>query len=208
MNWEKKNKKMVWMALALSASLLVTACGKKGGGGGSATTPVGPFGACGGCTFSQGVMMTANSSWGNVLNFTMRLIGDSAQMAAQATSSSGRYTGPVMIDGTLVVTTQQNVGQCVIPAGTYTLSTVQPGQTTSSFGDFTVPQFQAVGPVPLLLSFRYAFPGTTYFGGVGRVTAQLEVLQGPARTWAQTGTVVTPGATTSCNDYAGGFLLN
>lgn len=209
MKWQK-NYKMMWTALALSASLIATACSKGGGGGGTATTPVGQFGACGGCTFSQGVMMTATTQYPG-MTFTMRLIGDSNQMAAQATTSTGRYTGPIMVDGTLVVAAQKTATNCVIPAGTYTISTVQPGQVVG-YGDFSIPQFQAVGPTSLLFRLSQAFPNSTYFGGVGRIAGQLEILQGPmgyGTTYPTYPNPTTPtiGAIGACNDYWG-FYLN
>lgn len=189
--------KTMWMALALSASLLVTACGKKGGNSGPATTPVGQFGACGSCGFTQQLMVTTNSNFMGILQFTMRLIGDSAQIAAQGSMSSSRYNGPVMMDGTLVVTSQQFEGNCVIPAGTYALSTVQAGQMDYS-GTIAIPQFQAAGPTAVLFRLRGGGLTGTYFGGVGKMYGQIDVLQAPDRY---------TGAITSCNGGYGGFFV-
>lgn len=194
-------QKALWLAMAVTASFMV-ACAKKGGGGSTATTPVSPFGACGSCAFTQGVMMTANTSWQNVLNFNIRLVGDATQMAAQGAGSYNKYKGPVMIDGTLTVTAAQFEGNCVIPAGVYNLITVQPGQMDWT-GSFTVPQFSATGPTSVLFKLTQASSIGSYYGGVGRIYGQLDVVQAPDRT---TGAIV--ACTSSGWSYNQGFFLN
>lgn len=60
------------------------------------------------------------------------------------------YNGPVSVNGILAVTQQLNLGNCVIPAGTYQLGTLAPGQWSA--GIVYNLRMQAVGPVNLMLT--------------------------------------------------------
>lgn len=60
------------------------------------------------------------------------------------------YNGPVSANGIMAVTQQLNLGNCVIPAGTYQLGTLAQGQWSA--GIVYNLRMQAVGPVSLMLT--------------------------------------------------------
>lgn len=60
------------------------------------------------------------------------------------------YNGPVSVSGIIAVTQQLNLGNCIIPAGTYQLGTLAPGQWSA--GIVYNLRMQAVGPVNLMLT--------------------------------------------------------
>ena len=60
------------------------------------------------------------------------------------------YNGPVSVNGIIAVTQQLNLGNCIIPAGTYQLRTLAQGQWSA--GIVYNLRMQAVGPVNLMLT--------------------------------------------------------
>ncbi len=137
-------------ALALVTS--VTACGNKGGGG----SPNNPFtvGATGNVTVSNCTSCTATmgsqqlaidifnaKNVSGIANLqSMQLIVQPGSFVPGASSSYNLYSGPVAIQGLLTLTqtaVDPATGQCVIPAGSYTIQTAQVGQM--SMGTLNVP---------------------------------------------------------------------
>ena len=202
--------KVALVGLLATASMMV-ACSKSS----SSSDPgiVGAFGGCTNCNFAQAVLFTAPSQFMNDFQFSFRVIGDANQInALQASNQSviDSYRGTVAVDGTMVVRSQQYVGQCMIPPGTYQIATVQAGQWDGSQRGLQIPQFQAIGNgISFLMSLN---GGTT---GAFRIVGRLDFLQGPAQygypgypqPYPQQPGYPAQGMM-ACNDMYGGFILN
>jgi hypothetical protein len=104
---------------------LTVACGGSGGGGSSTVSPYGyGYGVTTGCAncFANATMIGQTSSYSPTGDAQLSL-----QIYGQNSGSTYSYYGPVEIQGTLQINTPYNISFCYAPAGTYTLSTYQPG---------------------------------------------------------------------------------
>lgn len=128
----------------LGLILTLAACGNKGGGNNN--VPVVPpiyGGGCQNCAASipSPVLLTqfnTASADGNVSLVNMQMYAQSTGVTSMVSGNNYKgYSGPVAMQGTLVVKAPQYdyvpytttpASACVLPAGTYTLQTIQVGQ--------------------------------------------------------------------------------
>lgn len=81
------------------------------------------------------------------------------------------YVGPVAVNGSLSVTMGQYLGGCLVPAGTYTLSTVQTGVWTNAIVQNV--RIQAVGPASMILSIRNAQVSAKPYNQMGNLWTEI-----------------------------------
>ena len=185
----KTNKKIL---LAFTLLMTLVACGDKGGGSGNNTNGnVGVIGVnpqCANCVGLNGTtLFTANSvdSYGVISfnwNFTSSVQNTNYPQPVYGGGynsgypqpiygggfngqNQGNYVGPVGATGAMTLNQTLNLGYCQIPAGVYTLGTVQMGNWQYSMVSNL--RMQAAGPAVINLnltqgqvsSFGYLQPG-------------------------------------------------
>ncbi len=171
----------------------------------SPVNPIGTYnGVCGSCNFSQYVLINAPSQApmkSAILTFQWQVIGDAniAQQASfsGATSVAKAYYGPVMVTGTISVSSQTMAGFCVIPAGTYNIQTVQAGQMQNAI--IYAPELIASGPI----QFRFSIPGAVGIDSDGN--GIIDRIGGPLQVLNVNGGAI-PGGYSSCSDNVGVVL--
>jgi hypothetical protein len=160
---------VAWFAIFTLASALA-ACGNKGGGGNN-TAPITP--ACVSCTaITPATLVTATSktpfqaAW--VFNGDLNTI-NSTRAASPYANLYEVYNGSVTVTGTITLAAPLTLGgqwmmpSCVVPAGTYTITTTNIG--TSNYAVYNVPQMSATnGSTVITFSVSngvfYTFDGT------------------------------------------------
>lgn len=201
------NLKSKTLLAIFSIMALMTACQPKSDDS-VASTPL--FQNCAGCGgFGQALLYSAGSQGpepgaNGSIQATVALYGDVVrlqQLQAQG-STAKNYSGPLFMNGTMVVSRPVSAGYCVIPPGTYQFQTVTVGQ--SQAGAFSIPQLQAIGPVQLMFTVTNGVPLDPDADGVpNRISVQLNLLQAPLGTAG----VPTVGSFSNCNDSIGMVLL-
>lgn len=146
--------------IAVTISLLVSACGEDKGGQTHAVVPVNPYinASCIGCPVSTTLISSAlGKSW-NYANLqqaqlSLQFYADAASYTAAQTMGSRYYQGPVVAGGFLnVLIPKTSSPYCIIPQGLYTISTLAPGQWSGE--TFSEMRLQAIGPTSLQLVLR------------------------------------------------------
>lgn len=183
----KKNKfyKNTTGLLILIAMSIMTACGKNSGGNNN-PVPVQQgyvFQQCVNCqTLNGPVLFTAVSTdfLTNLINLNWSFNGQ----AGSAYYTPGTYNGAVTANGQMTVSQSTNLGYCQIPAGAYTLATIQPGQWIFGGGVSGLGLQAISGASNLLMIFSgtVSSPGYLQDGQlssatnpVGRMTGVLQV---------------------------------
>ncbi len=157
----KQNVSRFTSVFVISFAVLIS-CQKKDSSNNNYIAPLpinqaGVVGACVGCNFAKVQLGQPQSTGAQSTPFTVQwiLMGDQAmvqQMAYSATSAKN-YSGQIEIQGTLTTsgfnlngsnTYYSGAGQngCVVPQGSYQISTSQVGQMSG--GQVQVPQFEAI----------------------------------------------------------------
>lgn len=151
-------KKTMFQAFALFASALTlaafTACGKNGGDAPPPIAPVGPggiYGQCATCGANSALLAsgTGNTYYAGQLqgNVNLEFYGTGAVNAAGGQYQTSSYYGNVAAQGTLIW--QVPSMMCGLPAGTYSLTTTQPGTWYGQ--SFSNMVFQANGPAQVTI---------------------------------------------------------
>jgi len=192
-NWNKKLWALWTVLIALS--VMTTACNKKDSNNNANNgiyydqfgNPISPggIGSCMNCNFAQGPLGTAQSQGGNSYpaTITWNMIGDQniiAQITAQGWNPQKTYTGPIALTGTMTMSQATYAGNCSIPAGQYTLNSMQAG--TMSYGGISQVQLQAViGGAQITFSLENAVViDSNADGQIERIAGQLRALMGPS----------------------------
>ena len=114
---------------------------------------VGLVGQCVGCGFNAAVFTQSVSSEIPQGILTLNLAGDANQMNTWARSGLNplfSYQGPLSVSGTLVLNTALPFGMCQLPAGQYSVRTVQAGLYSN--GVFQVPALEIIGPSRIVVA--------------------------------------------------------
>lgn len=81
------------------------------------------------------------------------------------------YVGPVAANGALNVTMGQYLGGCLVPAGTYNLSTIQTGVWANALVQNV--RMQASGPASMILSIRNAQVSAKPYNQMGNLWTEI-----------------------------------
>lgn len=154
------------MAFIFVVSAVIATCGKKDdssrSGGGPAPAPVQPTFGTGyviqngqevllSSVISNGpVHMPISVSWSFMAN---QLLVQRTEMFGVGTSVQKAYNGPIAVRGTMSIPATYALGNCQLPAGTYTIVPLRAGHW-GPYGVINVPMFEAInGNVHLMFSF-------------------------------------------------------
>lgn len=164
----------------------LVACGNKGGGNNVVQqAPVMPFQQCFNCQNINGsVFFSAESiDYTNSVHLYWTFSGQSNYAYQTTAMTPGTYYGPVATTGQMSISQSMNLGYCVVPAGTYTLATVQAGQW--GYGIASGLALQAInGSYSMIMSFngQVSSPGSLQNGQlssstntVGRMFGNLQI---------------------------------
>lgn len=161
------------VAATLAMVFALVACGKDGGGGGAPVAPIPPHGCvtCTGIT-SPVILTTFNTqSFPNpdMIFQGMQIFGD-ATLASPYNSgnAANSYSGPIAVQGTLVVTTNlvDPYSPCVIPAGTYYVQSNGVGQM--SLGTLQIPSMITTsGAIEFMVDGMLYNAGQSFYGEIG-----------------------------------------
>lgn len=143
------------------ALTFIAACGNKGGNNSNQQViPVTPFQACANCQNINGAVFFSAESvdyTGSIrLNWTFS--GQASPVVQSYPYQSngmtpGTYYGPVAAQGQLSVSQAMNLGYCVVPAGVYSVGTIQAGQW--GYGIASGLALQAIsGATSMLITFN------------------------------------------------------
>lgn len=148
---------------ALAASVVVTACGKGGGGGGAPIAPGPVHPSCPTCPGGVGGSSLLGTAIGHV--FSSSLGQTELELALEFFSVgthpqsgipiSNGYVGPVYAQGTMYMHIPSML--CNVPAGHYTVQTVQPGQWGGGGQSFGGLMLDAFGPTHVRVYIPSAF---------------------------------------------------
>ncbi len=183
-----KYASLFFVAATLS---LLAACGNKGGDNNpQPVAPVYPYQNCVGCQNLGGAAFFTSEStdYNQTLRLNLSFAGQNTGIAQAypyygSGITPGTYNGPVSATGTMTLPQPLNNYYCVIPAGTYSIGTLQPGQWSS--GVTYNLSLQAVGAASLTISLTgqvsspgYLAPGqpSSSTNPVGRLFGNLNVL--------------------------------
>ncbi len=117
---------------------------------GSSNGTVGVNQLCANCGFNAAAFGQALTSQIPQASLTLSLAGDVNQinmLASMGQNPIFAYQGMMSVSGTMTVVSPLPLGYCYLPAGQYTVQTVQAGQY--NMGVFSVPVVQFTGPVTL-----------------------------------------------------------
>ncbi len=141
----------------------------------------GLVGTCVNCGFNAAVFSQAVTSEIPQAGLTLSIEGDANQMNMWGHSGQNplfSYQGPVQVTGHLNVVSALPFGSCLLPAGSYSLRTIQAG--VYNIGIFQVPAVELIGPVRMIVTLT---EGTILTNGNGVITSFGAVLvgqQGPS----------------------------
>lgn len=112
---------------------------------------------CGGITNGTAFYTSTSTDFSNLLLLNLRFSGSNAAASSYYGAYGSpiiTYQGPVVANGSLSVNLGMNSMGCVIPAGTYSLSTIQAGTWASSIVQGL--RMQANGPAQMVVSISTA----------------------------------------------------
>lgn len=157
---------------------------------------------CVNCGFNAAVFSQAVSSQIPQASLNIQLAGDANQMNMWGSNGQNplfSYQGPISITGTLTVNSLLPFGMCQLPAGQYTMQTIQAG--IYSMGTFQIPAVELVGPIRMVVAIA---EGTVLTNGNGMITSFGAVLLGQQGPVLMGGWGMQQGVSlSSCNDGIG-----
>lgn len=160
------------------------------------------YGNCVNCGFNAAVFSQAVSSQIPQASMNIQLAGDANQMNMWGSHGQNplfSYQGPISISGTLTVNSLLPFGMCQLPAGQYTMQTIQAG--IYSMGTFQVPAVELTGPIRMVVAMT---EGTILTNGNGMITGFGALLFGQQGPVLMGGWGMQQGVSlSSCNDGIG-----
>lgn len=156
--------------LIFSVVAVLAACGNKND---SAPVVVQQQNVCGvnmvcpGQVTGNTLFQAESSDWYNIVKLNWNFLAQNAIQVPTQTQYNGiygggflggnnspiiTYQGPVAVNGVMTVTQSSSMGMCQLPAGSYVLSTITPGQWMSAMA-YGV-RMQATGPVAVVLTLQ------------------------------------------------------
>lgn len=157
--------------LIFSIVTVIAACGNKND---SAPVVVQQQNVCGvnmvcpGQVTGNTLFQAESTDWYNVVKLNWNFLAQNAIQAPFQNTNGGiygggtfggmynspiiTYSGPVAVSGAMTLTQTASMGMCQLPAGSYVLSTVTPGQWMSAMV-YGV-RMQATGPATVMLSLQ------------------------------------------------------
>lgn len=179
---KKPNAYKYFAGFFIAAALIaIAACGNKGGSNPPppVVAPAYPYANCVNCQNINGSLIFSGESvdYTGSLRITWAFLGQSVAVAQTYPYSYGSgmtsetYSGMISTSGQMILNQNLNMGSCVIPAGTYSVSTYQAGQW--GYGIVSNLALQAVGPANLMLGFYGQVSASSYLsnGQLARVSA-------------------------------------
>lgn len=133
-----------------------------------------PGQGCINCGFQQATFSQSVSSTLPQGILTLSLVGDATQMnmwAANAQNPLFTYQGQIAVNGTLSLNTELYLGQCRLPVGNYSVSTLQSG--LYNVGVFQIPAVQLTGPVSAVVTFAEGVILTDGYGSIAGFGAMM-----------------------------------
>lgn len=140
----------------------------------------GVVGSCVNCGFTPATFSQAVSSQIPQAGLTLIIEGDLNQMnmwGQQGQNPLFSYQGPVAVGGNLNVVSPLILGMCQLPAGQYTVRTLQAG--IYNLGTFQVPVVELVGPTRMVVTLTQGTILTDGNGSIASFGALIVGQQGP-----------------------------
>jgi hypothetical protein len=162
---------------------------------------VGLVGNCVNCGFNQAVFSQSVTSEIPQAALTLQLAGDANQMnlwARNAQNPLFSYQGPLSISGTMTVVSMLPFGMCQLPAGQYTVRTIQAG--IYNMGVFQVSALELQGPVRMIVAISEGTILTNGNGVISGFGGLMVGVQGPSmNSWGYQGNM----GMNACSDTIG-----
>ncbi len=195
-NMKTKNYfKYAKVLLASAVLLALAACGDKGGNNNNVNNQgnIGLYNQCPNCQNLNGSALFAAESVDSygMIRFNWIFTGSNLQAQTYPQQythtqqvpynnqqvygggyygqTQGSYVGPVGVTGSLSISQAINLGYCQLPAGVYTLNTIQPGNWQSSMVNNL--RMQAIGPVAINLSLTQGQVSSPGYLAAGQVSS-------------------------------------
>lgn len=164
------------VTVLLIAMLGLAGCPGSNKGNSNANGTVGIVGNCLNCGFNAAVFSQSVTSEIPQASLTLSLAGDANQMNVWGRNGQNplfTYQGPISVSGTLSVSSLLPFGMCQLPAGQYSVRTIQAG--IYNMGTFQVPALELTGPIRVIVALS---EGAILTNGNGVITSFGAVLYG------------------------------